>query len=363
MALACLGRIQEAMKMNEHVFRLHPFHESALNNQANLLCDLGRYDEGIQLFRKILTKNPEHWEVVWNLSLVYLLLGDFTTGLDLYQHRLKVASFHQHHHPLSSPQWQGEPIEGKTLLVRCEQGYGDSIQFLRYIPHLASYHCQIAIEMPSELHDLFQHLSVPLIGDVSQIPQHDAQVRLMSLMHLLPIAPSHPPAPLPIANTTLAPIANRIGFVWRGNPKHRKDNQRSLQLEQLDPLLQIKGIEYICLQQKITPEEQNFLKARQVQIPSLTSWRDTVNILETCERVICVDTSVAHLAGSMGIPTFILLPYVPDWRWLLERTDTPWYPTVRLFRQTNLDSWDEPIEQIKNTLLTKEPLCSSENQG
>lgn len=357
MALACLGRIQEAMEMNQKTLGLDPQHESALNNQAKLLCDLGRYKEGIDFFQKILQQHPDHWEVVWNLSLVYLVLGDFKTGLDLYQHRLKVLSFHQHHHPLSSPQWQGEELEGKTLLVRCEQGYGDSIQFLRYIPYLTSYGGRIIIEMPSELHDLFRHLKVPLIGDVTLLPQHDVQVRLMSLMHLLPIDLSKPPAPVSIAATSLRPVQNRIGLVWRGNPKHRKDNQRSLRIEQLAPLLQIEGVQYVCLQQKITSEEKKYLDAHRVETPSLTSWRDTASILETCERVICVDTSVAHLAGSMGISTCILLPYVPDWRWLLERTDTPWYPSVRLFRQTRLDSWDEPIQHLKNTLLTKETIC------
>ncbi len=357
MALAYLGRIQEAMKKNEEVLRLDPCHENALNNQAKLLCDLGRYQEGIELFQKILSQHPDHWEVVWNLSLVYLVLGDFTTGLNLYQHRLNVASFHQHHHPLPSPHWQGEDIRGKTLLVRCEQGYGDSIQFLRYVPYLTSYGCQIAIEMPSELHGLFQHLDAPLIGDIDHLPAHDVQVRLMSLMHLLPIDLSSPPAPLSIANTSLRPIQNRIGLVWKGNPKHRKDNQRSLNIEQLEPLFHVKGFHYVCLQQKLTPEETSYLEAHQVEIFALHNWRDTVNLLETCERIICVDTSVAHLAASMGIPTWILLPYVPDWRWLLERSDTPWYPSVRLFRQTRLDSWDEPIQEIKNTLLTKEMPC------
>ena len=346
MALAYLGRTDEAVLMNQKALSLDPEHESALNNQAKMLCDLGRYEEGIDLFKKVLSKRPDHWEVVWNLSVVYLLLGRFEEGLDLYQQRLNVEDFHQHHQKLSSPSWQGEDLQVKTLLVRCEQGYGDSIQFLRYIPRLAKLGCQIAIEMPPELHGLFGHLGAELIGNSSEVPKHDFQVRLMSLMHLLPEKLSNIPPPVSLAQSFLCPQKNQIGLVWRGNPKHRKDRQRSLTLEQLKPLFQLKGLQFVCLQQKITEEERKFLEEKGVELHPLNSWQDTVSRLETCEKVICVDTSVAHLAASMGLATWILLPYVPDWRWQLERTDSPWYPSVQLFRQKELDRWDEPIQRI-----------------
>lgn len=357
MALACLGKTDEAVQMNKKVFTLNPHHESALNNQAKLFCDLGLYEEGIGLFKKILKCNPNHWEVIWNLSLVYLLLGDLETGLDLYQHRLKADSIYRQLPKLDSPEWQGEPIEGKTLLLRCEQGYGDTIQFLRYVPCLLSYGCHVVIEMPPELHGLFEHLGVHLIGKTSHTPVHDVQARLLSLMHLLPARLQMIPPPVSIAKTALRPIKGRIGLVWRGNPKHKKDRQRSLNVAQLEPLLRLEGMSFISLQQNLTEPEKQYLSAHQVEMPALESWRDTVNILETCEKVLSVDTAVAHLAASMQVPTWIFLPYVPDWRWRLEKSDTPWYSAVQLFRQEKLDSWKEPIEKAKEQLLQRAALC------
>jgi hypothetical protein len=201
-----------------------------------------------------------------------------------------------------------------------------------------------------ELHCLFKHLGIPLT--CSESPQHDIHVNLMSLPYLFKTDLFTIPPPLPIGNAHRHPIKNRVGIAWKGGWQHKWNQQRSLDLKSLKSLLQITDVDYVCLQKDITPEEANLLDAHNVDRPPLESFADTLHALEKCERVICVDTVIVHLAGSMGIPTWILVPYVPDWRWMLDRTDSPWYPSARLFRQRIVDSWALPIEEVIAELKT-----------
>jgi tetratricopeptide (TPR) repeat protein len=351
-AIACvyLGKNQEAMELNEKALFLNPAHEKALNTKGKLLYDLGKYQEAIEIFQKIIEHHPNQIEIIWNLGIAYLLVSDLQTGFRLYESRLDIQLFSRKYRQIDSLWWQGEPIEGKSLLVRSEQGYGDVIQFARYLPLLAQLNCKIIFEIFSSLHPLFEHLELSLVSPEEPVPKHDLQIKLMSLPFLFKTDLSSMPPPIFIAHTRQV-VKNRVGLVWKGRPTHKKDKQRSLPLEALIPLLQIQKIHYVSLQQNITLEEEKWLQFYNIDQPCLDTWSDTVRVLETCELVVCVDTAIAHLAGSMAIPTWILLPFVPDWRWLLNRSDSPWYSSVTLFRQSSLDNWDEPLGKIQKALM------------
>jgi hypothetical protein len=255
---------------------------------------------------------------------------------------------------ITSKTWQGENIAGKTIFLFCEAGLGDSIQFLRYVPLLRrQYGCKVFLYLQEPLHCLFRHLDAQIIpkGQL-RLPKTDFHGFLMSLPYCFKTDLSNIPPPVKI-KCTLSPVKGRIGIIWKGNPKHLNDKNRSLCLAKLEPLFKIPDFAYVSLQQKVSTDEAQLLQSYGVERPSLDSFTDTVRALEKCELVICADTSVAHLAASMGVPTWILLQYVADWRWLLHRSDSPWYPSVKLFRQNRLCSWEEPILEIMQSLLKK----------
>ncbi len=347
-----LGKCEEAATIFRKLIKLEPDNLSHTNNLAIACGELLCHQEALELYESLLEKDPVY---KWNWSHALLRLGDFSKGFQAYEARLHNASpWAQINNtpPCLTRRWQGKPIDGKTLLVRCEQGLGDCFQFLRYITCLKRYNCKIIIDMPLALHSLFKSLHIPLTCKEWSIPKHDLHVWLMSLPHIFKTDLFTIPPPVLIPNAQLIPVKNRIGIAWKGNPATPKNYQRSLDLKLLTSLLQISEIDYVSLQPDATPEERELLDIYNVEQPQLTSFLDTFHVLEQCERVICADTVIAQLAGSLGIPTWILLAYTPDWRWLLDRTDSPWYPSVRLFRQSIRGSWHEPVETIKTWLLS-----------
>jgi hypothetical protein len=247
-------------------------------------------------------------------------------------------------------EWQGEDISGKTLLVHHDGGFGDSFQFLRYVPYLKKYNCDVALFLQPELNGLFKHLGVPLLQEGLPCCPYDVHVFMMSLPFCFRTELSDIPPPVEI-DCCHRPVKGRIGIVWEaGTGVTNEKGQKSLHLAQLDSILKIPGIHYVCLQKVVSAEDAKLLDAYAIQRPPIGSFEDTVKILEECERVICVDTSVAHLSASMGIPTWILLPYISCWRWLIDRTDSPWYPSAKLFRQCKLNCWDEPLREVEQEL-------------
>lgn len=330
--------VNEACCQLADLFPRDPEYACLMASSFNLLT---RHSEATLILQKFIALFPDEWKPKNMLGMQYLMLGDYRAGFHWLEHRKTKQKF------LPSPTWQGENIEGKTLLIRCEEGFGDSILFLRYIPNLSQYRCRIVVELFPPLHCLFERFA--LSDPDGPVPQHDVQVRLMSLPYLFKTDLATVPPPILIG--TRHPVKNRIGIAWKGRAQHPNDILRSIDYRHLEPLLQISGIEFVSLQKELTSEEAAFLDTYGVRRPRLASFADTLCEIEKCERVICADTVIAHLAGSIGVPVWVALPYFPDWRWLLERTDSPWYPSARLFRQCKINSWAEPIEAIRQLIL------------
>jgi hypothetical protein len=385
--LSSLGSVQkqsklfnEALISYQHALKLHEEStENILRDTLEILSQMQKYEEAIEVCSKLLSRHPKDSKLWHNLGFWLLCTRRYEesvhacqNAIDLKTELLGQAHMNQSHSLLtlgnlkkgfavhearlleqntSTQRWQGEDISGKTLLVHYDGGFGDSFQFLRYIPYLKKYNCNVALFLQPELNGLFQHLGVSLLQERLPICPYDIHVFMMSLPFCFRTELSNIPPPIEI-DCCCRPVKGRIGIVWRAGSGFTKEqeyqkDEKSLPLDQLAPLLKIPGTHYVCLQKVVSAEDAKLLDAYAIQRPLVESFGDTVKILEGCERVICADTSVAHLAASMGIPTWILLPYIGCWRWLIDRTDSPWYPSVKLFRQNKASAWDDPIKEVE----------------
>jgi hypothetical protein len=250
----------------------------------------------------------------------------------------------------STPRWNGEVLPGQRLLIWAEQGLGDTLQFARYARLLARAGADVVLEVQPSLERLVRESlpDVEVIAYGQSIPDHDAQVPLLSLPLILGTRLGSIPADVPYLSADpervrawaerLGPPGGmrRVGLVWAGNREHKNDRRRSLEPDLLRPLAELPSIEWLRVQPGATPRPPLEMVDRTAE---LADFADTAALLMQLDLVITVDTSVAHLAGALGRPVWIMLPYEPDWRWLLERTESPWYPTARLFRQARPGDW------------------------
>jgi Glycosyltransferase family 9 (heptosyltransferase) len=269
------------------------------------------------------------------------------------------------------PRWSGaEAIAGKTILVHSEQGFGDAIQFCRYVPLLAARGARVILEVERPLQGLMRELTgaAMVIAKGDPLPDCDLQCPLLSLpfafgttLETIPSATPYLIAPVPAAWTWQAKLGPklgpnprpRVGLAWSGRPTYKNDHIRSIGLRALLPLLAIDAT-FVSLQKDVRPDDAALLNERRDLLhfgDALADFSDTAALISQLDLVISADTSVAHLAGALARPVWILLPYVPDWRWLLERNDSPWYPTARLFRQSQNRQWDHVIERARQDLL------------
>ena len=266
--------------------------------------------------------------------------GQFTEGWA--EHEWRFQAHITHLRTYLQPVWRGEPMAGKTLLVWAEQGYGDTIQFVRFIPQLAARGIAVVLQVQPPLVSLLSGMTgaARVIGLDEDPPPFDRHIALMSLPHLLGVTldlipqdcPYLPrPAPLSVPSTP----KRRIGVVWAGSPTHHNDRRRSIAVADMAKLTQWSGVDWISL-----AKDPSALPAN-VQPPplALDDFRQTAQVIGSLDLVISVDTAMAHLSGALDVPTWVLLGYAPDWRWLTGRGDSPWYPQVRLFRQTRLGDW------------------------
>jgi hypothetical protein len=298
--------------------------------------------------------------------MTLLLLGRLAEGFAEYEHRLAPRPAHIP----GPPVWRGEPLEGWTILLHAEQGIGDTIQFVRYLPEVARRGAgRVLLAAPPT----FARLLAGLPGlDALVRPEDRAEVRahvhcpLLSLPHVLGTTTVETiPAPTPYLRAEPAALTRwrerladlrglRVGLVWAGNPRHQNDRNRSIAPERLAPLLRVRGVSWVSLQLGAPVErlrEQAPEGAVLVDIaPELTDLAETAAAIVQLDLVVAVDTAVAHLAGALGRPVWVLLPAVPDWRWLLGREDSPWYSTMRLFRQQRAGDWDGVVARIAAAL-------------
>ena len=364
-ALKGLNRHGDALVAYERAIALKPDYLQAHTNRGNCLDEMMRGEEALSSYRDALTLSPDYADAHWNLAVNRLRAGDFKTGWLEAEWRWKCAALRLGNREFRRPLWLGrEAIERKTLLLHNDQGLGDALQFCRYVSLVAARGARVILESDPPLRELLSGLEgvsqIVTKGDV--LPDFDFHCSLGSLPLAFDTQLETIPARVPYISippnsrnwqSWLGPVQRpRVGLVWSGNPKHGNDHNRSIALEMLLPLLDADA-QFVSLQKDPRPSDAALLRARsdiRDAGPELKSFSDTAALLAQLDLVITVDTSVAHLAGALGRPAWVLLPRVPDWRWLYGREDSPWYPSLRLFRQTGTAEWPSVIQRVKVAL-------------
>jgi Flp pilus assembly protein TadD len=365
-ALRALQRYPEAIASYQEALGQAPGHPGIHLNLGDALRACGQVDQAITCLQHAVQVQPGFAEAHWSLAFALLLQGDFSRGFAEYEWRWWRRDYPRRQ--FTAPLWQGQGLAGRTLLVHTEQGAGDSIQFVRFLTTLAARGARVVLECPSSLRALFRSAAGAhcVFTRGESPPRFDYHVPLLSLPHLLGVTlqslPAATPYLRPLANPRVllpqSPAQNgaclKVGLAWRGNPKHVNDSQRSIPLPCLAPLFALPNVTFYSLQVSTAAEFSAEAAAQNRLIDlagELHDFADTANAIAQLDAVISVDTSVAHLAGALGRPTWVLLPFAPDWRWMLKRDDSPWYPTVRLFRQTEPGNWSSVIERVCSALI------------
>jgi tetratricopeptide (TPR) repeat protein len=365
-ALSKLNRFPEALSCHEYAIALQPNYAEALLNRGFALFQLKQFAAAQESYDQAIALNPDYAEAYWNKALLKLLLGEFAEGWALYEWRWKNPQHSSPDRQFSQPVWHGTvPLTGKTLLLHSEQGFGDAIQFCRYVLQLSAVQAKVIIETPKPLMALFSSLpaDVHVVEKGQPLPAFDLHCPLLTLPMACKTTLASIPAPAAylyadqqkqlLWQQKLGKKRGlRIGLVWSGSAGHQNDHNRSIPLTAFAPLLDL-ALEWHALQVEIRADDVKFL-ATFSQLhshqESLNDFSDTAALIAEMDLVIAVDTSVAHLAGALGKPVWILLPYLPDFRWLLDRNDSPWYPTATLFRQTEPGNWYTVISAVSQRI-------------
>jgi tetratricopeptide (TPR) repeat protein len=364
-SLQDLGRAADAVASYDQAIALRPDYPEALINRGTALEEAGRHREALQSYLQVVAAHPDNADAHWNEALVRLLLGDFRGGWEKYEWRWRKKGFTSPKRNFRQPQWRGEAVSGKTVLAHAEQGYGDTINFCRYVKTLAERGARVIFEVQPELKALLAKLEGPqlVIGKGDAIPKFDLHCPLMSLPLALGLTLENVSGQAPYLSADEGRVAawseklgpkrrRRIGVAWSGNTTQKNNRNRAIPVSALRPLLELDA-EFVSLQKIVSDEDarqlENFPTIRQCG-PELRDFSDTAALISLLDLVISVDTSVPHLAGAMGKPVWILVSYVADWRWFLEGEDSPWYPSARLFRQRKAGRWEGVVERVVDAL-------------
>jgi tetratricopeptide (TPR) repeat protein len=365
-ALHSLNRFEEAIASCDRALALRPEYLEALHNRGNALRDLGRHQEALASYARALALRPNYGEAHCGQSLVYLALGDFPRGFSEYEWRWRTRPPIMTPRNFSQPLWKGDAdLAGKTILLHAEQGLGDTLQFCRYMPMVAARSARVVLEVQPPLKPLLGSLAgvAQIFAQGESLPDFDLHCPLLSLplafdtrLETVPASIPYiaaPPDRAALWASRLGPkVGPRVGIVWAGSAKHGYDRNRSIGLAPL-LVLAASDIALVSLQKELRAPDRDLLGAHGDILclgEEFAEFADTAAVIAELDLIISVDTAVAHLAGAMGKPVFILLPYAPDWRWLLDRTDSPWYPTARLFRQKQPGDWDSVIARVRAAL-------------
>jgi tetratricopeptide (TPR) repeat protein len=368
-----LGTVQKRLNLHDaaiasfrQAISLRPNFSGAYSNCGATYTELNQIDQAIEYCKLAVDIDPTNAEAHWNQALALLVAGDLEQGFTLYQWRWQYEKTRQSKRDFAQPLWLGEvALAGKTILLHAEQGFGDAIQFCRYATLVAQLGATVILEVQPALFDLMKNIDgvAQCVVRGEPLPRFDLHCYLLTLplalktnLQTIPQA-----AKLQIATDKLkywtdqlgANTKQRIGLVWSGNAEHNNDHNRSIDLAQLLPYLP-PDRQYVCLQKVLRDTDKIALENR----PDITffgdklkDFSDTAALCELMDIVISIDTGVAHLSGTLGKPTWILLPFAPDWRWLLDRPDTPWYPSVKLIRQRTIGDWTGAFEQMRTDLI------------
>jgi Flp pilus assembly protein TadD len=364
-----LGRYDDALRVGRQALD-RDFHDfQTLHNLAVTHYRRLELDQSIACARRALALDPAAPGPHFELAEALLLRGEFAEGLREYEWRYRIAGAPPLLPPNNRPHWDGAPLFDATLLLIADQGFGDSIQFCRYIPWVCARCPQVVVVADPLMHPLIRqtHPGLELVSHWDRCPPFAAYCPLSGLPRLHGTTLDTIPGKLPYLHADpartaawrarlrdlLQPGTRRIGIVWAGRPTHNNDCNRSMRLSALAPITSLDGISLVSLQKGPAQSgiAEYFGRAPLLNLGAeIADFVDTMAIIETLDLIITVDTAVAHLAGAMGKPVWILLPYAPDWRWLLERSDSPWYPTARLFRQPGPGDWASVARRVGEAL-------------
>jgi Tfp pilus assembly protein PilF len=371
-SLRYTGDIEEADKCFQAAINLKPDYLNAYKNRGTLHVWTGSLDLGLSYYQRALQINPNDAELHRNLGVIYLLQGNFEEGWSEYRWRWKTGDLHRPSAEI--PVWHGGSVAGRRLLLTAEQGLGDTLNFVRFAGVLQEQGGCTTVYCQSRLLALLQ-ASATQVGAVypNNLPldprAHDLQCSLLDVADVLHVNANTIPNQVPYLKAAENLVAYwkprtpgtidefRIGICWQGNPDHQADMFRSIPLAEFETLADVSNIRLVSLQKGHGSEQMASWRGKQALevLPSNIdtssgAFMDTAAILMNLDLVITSDTSIAHLAAALGRPCWIALGYVPDWRWLLHREDSPWYPNVRLFRQPKLGDWNSVFSSIREAL-------------
>lgn len=364
-ALLASDAADEAIAAFRRVVELNPTFAEAHNNLGSALQAQGNIDDAIAAFRAARDIDPDYGDARQNLGMALLLTGDFANGWAEYQWRWRASDFSSPVRGFPQPVWDGSDLAGRTILLHAEQGLGDTIQFARYAPLVAARGGRVVLECSHALAQLMTGVGgvdeVVVSGDL--LPAFETHCPLVELARIFGASPGTIPADVPyieIDPGTAAAWSERfsavpglkVGLAWAGNPKHKNDRNRSVALDHFASLTRTRRVSFFSLQVGPRSGDLAHLGGHRIDdlSPLLTDFTQTAGAVGCLDLLITVDTAVAHLAGALGQPTWLLLPSVPDWRWLLERDDSPWYPSMRLYRQGGPGDWEPVIERVEHDL-------------
>ncbi len=361
-----LGEVDEtagAVVYLREAVRLNPGDAEAWFDLAGRLKEQNRVDEALSALERVLELDKDHSDAPGARGLLLLVKGDLERGWREYERRWEARNFPEKRPDLDRPLWRGEPMAGRTLLLWTEQGNGDTIQFVRYAALLAEQGVRVVLQCPSDLAPLMKSVRgiERVVMKGAALPPFDAYCPLLSVPLAMGTRLETIPAQVPYISAEPQRVAKwrerlqvcegrlKVGLAWSGSPQHVNDRRRSCPLRLLAPLAQVEGVTLVSLQ-KGPGSAQAVPPPAGMKLVNLTAgigdFADTAALVANLDLVITVDTAVAHLAGAMGKAVWTLLPFVPDWRWMLGREDSPWYPTMRLFRQAEAGDWASAIRRV-----------------
>ncbi len=366
-SLQDLGRLGEAQQCFERAVELDGGRAELHFNLGTVLKDQAQLTAAIECYDRALALRPDYNQALCSRGMALLSLGRFREGWAAYEHRVGCVQFDTL--KFDVPQWSGEPLAGRRLLVQCEQGFGDTLQFIRYLPRVRQAGGEVIVAAQAALVPLLEQSGYgPLVDRSGPLPPFDLQVPLLSLPKVFGTELETVPADIPYLKADPARVERlraeleqypgfKIGIAWQGRPSFRGDRLRSIPLECFAPLARVKGMRLFSLQKGPGSEQLPPLAERLAIVDLAASldneglaFVDTAAVMMSLDLVISSDTVIAHLAGALGVPVGVALSAAPDWRWMYDRDDSPWYPTMRLFRQTTLGQWSDVFERMAQEL-------------